>query len=123
MGAKITCSFGAASAVLAVLPKNKTTGNSVPAANIMDHMPTTNIPTFGMCSCLGNPEVASATSAAQGVLTPQACTPVTTSPWAPGAETVTIGGQTALDNISTTECEWGGVITITDAGEKTINVP
>jgi hypothetical protein len=83
----------------------------------------TNIPTFGMCSCLGNPEVASATTAAQGVLTPQACTPVTTSPWDPGAATVTIGGQPALDNVSTVECEWGGVITITNAGQETITIP
>ncbi len=122
MGAKIQCSFGAP-AVLAVLPENKTTGNSVFAANIMDFEPTTNIPTFGMCSCPANPEVASATTAAQGVLTPMPCTPVTTSPWSPGAATVTIGGQPALDNTSTVECEWGGVITITDPGQTTIMIP
>ena len=75
MGATMMCSFGAAPSSLIVLPSNKTfTGT--PAATIMDYVPTTNIPPFGMCSSVTNPAVASATTAAAGVLTPVPCVPV-----------------------------------------------
>jgi hypothetical protein len=67
--------------------------------------------------------VAAATAAAQGVLTPQGCIPVTTSPWVPGAIDVLLGDQPTLDNISTLSCMWGGVITFVDAGEETVQVP
>ena len=83
-GAAMTCTFGAAPATLAVLPANRVTGEGPPAATVNDMVPMTNIPTFGMCSSLANPQVASATSAASGALTPQPCIPVTSGPWAPG---------------------------------------
>jgi hypothetical protein len=108
--------------VLAVLPTNKTFA-ATPAATINDHIPTTNIPTFGMCSSLENPEVATATTAANGVLTPMPCVPATADPWAAGAETVLIGNIPALDNISTCLCSFGGEITITAPGEETIQIP
>jgi hypothetical protein len=123
MGAMMTCTFGVAPATLAVLPVNKTNASSVPAANIMDGKPIVNVPTFGMCSSPSNPEVASATAAALGVLTPMPCVPVTTAPWDPGADTVMIGGQPALDNTCQLECDWGGVITITDPGQTTVQIP
>jgi len=123
MGAAMACSFGASPATLAVLPDNRVNVNNMPAANIMDHIPTTNIPPFGMCNTITNPQVASATAAAQGVLTPQPCVPVTSTPWAPGAITVMVAGQPALDNMSKCACMWGGVISITSAGQTTVNVP
>ena len=48
-GAVLQCSFGAATCALIVLPTNKTIAPT-PAANINDHIPIVNIPTFGMCS-------------------------------------------------------------------------
>jgi uncharacterized Zn-binding protein involved in type VI secretion len=63
---------------------------------------------------LANPEVAAATAAALGVLTPMPCQPVTT-PWIPSSETM-IGGQPALTLGSTCMCAFGGVITITFPG-------
>lgn len=122
-GAKMTCSFGASPSFLQVPPKNKVFTTTVPDANIMDHVPTTNIMPFGMCSSPTNPQVASATTAAAGVLTPQPCIPVTTSPWTPGAPKVLIGNQLALDNTCTLLCEWKGIITFSDAGETTVNIP
>jgi hypothetical protein len=76
-GATMMCSFGAAPSALIVLPQNKTMTGGPPAANIMDHKPIVNIPTFGACTSLANPTVAAATAAALGVLTPMPCVPNT----------------------------------------------
>lgn len=121
-GAMLACSFGAAPSVFNVLPMNRTL-SSMPIANIMDNKPMVNIMPFGMCSCLGNPTVAAATSAAFGVLTPMPCIPVTSAPWAPGAPTVLIAGQPALDNNCKLMCNWGGIIQITNPGTANIMVP
>jgi hypothetical protein len=122
MGAMMMCSFGAAPSSLVVLPANQTfTGT--PAATIMDNKPIVNIPPFGMCSSIANPVVASATSAALGVLTPMPCVPATVAPWTPGAPTVLIGNMPALDSNSKLMCNWGGVIQITNPGQTTVMVP
>lgn len=121
-GAVMMCSFGVAPSALNVLPINRTNATA-PAANIMDFIPMTNIPTFGMCMSIANPAVASATAAALGVLTPMPCVPVTTSPWTPGSATCMIGGMPALNSTSTCMCTWGGVITIGFPGQVTTNIP
>jgi hypothetical protein len=123
MGAMMQCSFGMAPSSLVVLPTNKVMTNMVPDANIMDHIPMTNIMPFGMCQSLANPEVAAATTAALGVLTPMPCIPATPAPWVAGAPTVLLGNFPTLDNVSQLMCIWGGVITFTDAGEATVEVP
>jgi len=123
MGAKMTCSFGMAPSALVVLPENRVLTGEVPDANIMDHIPLTNILPFGMCQSPANPEVAAATAAAMGVLTPMPCVPVTPAPWIPGAPTVLLGNFPTLDNTSQLLCTWGGVITFIDAGEETVEVP
>jgi hypothetical protein len=123
MGAQMMCSFGMAPSNLVVLPINRTTTNMVPDANIMDHIPLVNILPFGACTTPSNPVVAAATAAALGVLTPMPCIPMTLSPWAPGAETVLLGNFPSLDNISTLNCIWGGVITIVNPGEETVEIP
>ena len=68
-GAILQCSFGAVPSTLSLLPVNRVMAGGVPAATIMDHLPIANIPPFGMCSSIANPTVASATTAALGVLT------------------------------------------------------
>jgi len=122
-GAQLACTFGASPSSLAVLPLRRTVINNQPKATIMDFMPTVNIAPFGMCNSPSNPQVAAATAAALGVLTPQPCIPATISPWTPGATTVTLAYQVALDNVSTCNCMWGGVISITDAGQQTTEIP
>ena len=119
-GAQLSCPFGVAPAVLNVLPTN-TTMAPTPAATIMDMAPMVNIPTFGMCNTPSNPQVAAATSAALGVLTPQPCIPVTTAPWSPGSATVKIGNMPALNDTCTCNCQWGGVITITNPGQTKVD--
>ena len=81
MGAMMQCSFGVAPSSLVVLPTNRVMTNNVPDANIMDHIPMTNIMPFGMCTSPANPVVAAATAAALGVLTPMPCIPATPAPW------------------------------------------
>lgn len=119
-GASLTCSFGAAPGTLTVLPTNRVAADGVPMANVMDHRPTVNIAPFGMCTSLANPQVASATSAAQGVLTPQPCVPMTQAPWVPGSPTVMVAGQPALTSASTCQCLWGGTITVGNPGARTV---
>lgn len=121
--AQLQCPFGAAPSVFVVLPINRVMAGNQPAANIMDHIPMTNIMPFGMCSSPSNPTVAAATAAALGVLTPMPCIPATPAPWVPGAPTVLLGNQPALDNTSKCTCLWGGVIGFVMPGQETVMIP
>lgn len=114
-----TCSFGAAPMPLTVSSQQTVMMGSLPAATIMDNVCTT----FGMCSSLANPTVASATAAALGVLTPMPCMPVVPAPWAPGCPTVMVCGKPLLNNTSKLMCAYGGVIQVTTTPAMTIQVP
>lgn len=118
----IMCSFGAAPTPLMVLPVKKAI-TSQPIATILDNKPMVNIQPFGMCSCMGNPQVAAATAAALGVLTPMPCIPNIAAPWAPGSPTVLVGNTPALNDSSKLMCMWGGVIQISAPGQFTIQLP
>lgn len=122
MGAMLQCSFGAAPSSMVVLPASRVL-TQTPDANIMDNKPIAEILPFGMCSSLANPTVASATTAALGVLTPMPCVPVIPAPWVPGAPTVLIANMPALDNNSKLMCAWGGVIQVVSPGQATVMVP
>ena len=122
-GAMLACSMGMAPSALAVLPKSRVLSSNQPAANIMDHVPMLNIQPFGMCTSPTNPQVAAATTAALGVLTPQPCIPVTPAPWAPGAPTVLIANMPALDVSCKLNCIWAGIISVTSPGQTTELVP
>lgn len=121
-GALLACSFGMAPSSLMVTPQNKTV-TSMPIANINDNKPMMNIMPFGMCTSMANPQVAAATAAAMGVLTPMPCIPNIVAPWVPGSPTVLIANMPALNNSSKLMCAWGGVIQITNPGQTTIMIP
>jgi len=122
-GAQLMCTFGVAPAVLnCAAPPSLVTAGGLPAATIEHFAPMLNIPTFGMCNTPSNPEVASATAAALGVLTPMPCVPVTVDPWAPGAVSVTLRGVPALHNACMCTCAWGGEISIIDPGQVEVEV-
>ncbi|KAA3623774.1 MAG: DUF4280 domain-containing protein [Flavobacterium sp.] len=123
MGASMTCSFGVAPSSLIVLPQNRVMTSNMPAANIMDNKPLVNIPSFGMCSSMANPQVAAATNAAMGALTPMPCVPATVTPWAPGSPTVLLGGVPTLSSSCSLNCMWGGVIRLDTAGQVQVTVP
>lgn len=121
-GAMMMCSFGAAPSTFVATPKMITT-SYMDAGNIMDNKPVSNIPPFGMCMSMANPQVASATAAALGVLTPMPCMPVIAAPWTPGAPTVLVSNQPGLNNSSQLMCNWAGVITISNPGQTTEMIP
>lgn len=121
--AQLMCSMGATPSALVVLPLNRVMSGNQPAANIMDHKPMLNIMPFGVCRSPANPTVAAATSAALGVLTPMPCIPATSSPWVPGAPTVLVGNQPAVDNTCKLMCNWAGVIQVVSPGQTTHMIP
>jgi hypothetical protein len=51
------------------------------------------------------------------------CVPATSAPWVPGAPTVMIANMPALDNVSKCMCNWGGVISFTNAGTVKTMIP
>jgi uncharacterized Zn-binding protein involved in type VI secretion len=113
--AMMQCSFGVAPSSLVVVPIARVMIEGKPAAAITDSIPMMNVPPFGMCMSLANPQVAAATAAALGVLTPMPCTPVTT-PWVGGAMTTLIGGKPGLTLGATCTCGFGGSIQILNPG-------
>ena len=115
-GAALQCSFGTTPATFAASGSQVSAGAPV---GVVTDMAPANVPPFGMCMSLSNPEVASATAAASGTLTPQPCQPVL-SPWSPGSAQVTVGGVSALDDSSQCNCTWGGVVTVSDAGQASV---
>ncbi len=119
-GAQLKCSQGASPASLKVLPTGPATGEDKPVATVMDHAPMVNIAPFGMCRSQANPQVAAATAAAQGVLTPMPCVPVIAGPWSSGSSLVTIGEFKALTDDSTCQCNWNGKIEVTSAGTELV---
>jgi len=122
MGALLRCSFGAVPGALAVLPLHRVL-TGTPAANVTDHLPVVNVPSFGTCSSPANPVVAAATAAALGVLTPMPCVPLTPAPWMPGAATVVLGDAPALDASCTLACAWAGTIQVLTPGQAVEQVP
>jgi len=104
MGAMMTCSSGMTPSALVVTAPNVT--SDAPTANIMDHIPMTNIMPFGTCKVL--------TAAASGVPTP--CVPATAAPWAPGSPTVMVRKFPALNDTSKCVCCIGGSISFTNPG-------
>ena len=121
-GAVMTCTFGAAPSTFVATPRPVQTSSMI-AGVITDNIPIANVPPFGMCSTPSNPSVAAATAAALGVLTPMPCVPVLPAPWAPGVPTVLITNIPALDDTCKLTCMWGGVISLTFAGQVTHQIP
>ena len=116
MGATLKCSQGNASSKLVVLPVHRVQLKGKCRANIGDGKPFVNVLPFGMCQSMANPSVASATAAAQGVLTPMPCTPVCTM-WMGGKTDVLIDNMPALLNSDKLVCSFAGMIEISDSGQ------
>jgi len=108
----MTCSQGVAPATLTVLPW-AADADAGQVATVNDNQFPTNIPGFQMCQSMANPAVASATAAAQGVLTPQPCVPNIAGPWTPGLVFGTSDGEALLTADSVCQCAYAGVISIT----------
>ena len=122
MGGLLKCSMGVAPSPFIPTPKTVMTSYMM-AANIMDHIPMTNIMPFAMCRSPANPAVIAATAAALGTPTPAPCIPATPAPWIPGQKTVMLCNMPALDDTSKLMCIWGGVIEFTMPGQLTHKIP
>lgn len=122
-GAVLMCPFGTSTSVLNVTSQTKVLVEGKPQATIKDTKGFVNIPPFGMCTSMANPQVASATAAALGVLTPQPCTPTAAGAWTVTQSKVMSGGVPCLCNNSVLSCSLGqGVITITNPGSGKVIV-
>jgi hypothetical protein len=118
-GAALQCSFGTTPSTFSA--SSPDVDGSEAAAGTVSDIGSDNVPPFGMCTSLDNPDVASATASADNVLTPQPCQPVLDE-WTPGSSSVTVDGDPALDDASTCSCTWGGTITIGSPGQEDVTV-
>jgi hypothetical protein len=117
-GATLQCSFGTAPSTFAA---SGVEVSATAAAGVVSDVTPSNVPPFALCTSLANPQVAAASSAAGGALTPQPCMPVL-SPWTPGSSEVTIGGVPALDDSSQCSCSWGGAVTVSAPGQTSVTL-
>lgn len=117
-GSTCMCDKGLAPCVVAMgLPTVMT--SMTPALNELNASPAA-LPTFGMCTSQANPTVATATSAAMGVLTPMPCVPVFIPPWSGTSTTVNLSGAPAVNAMSSLKCSWGGTIKVTVTANQTV---
>lgn len=117
-GATMKCTFGDRKANLTVYPDRTVFLTGQPMANISDHTSLYNIAPFGKCHTTSYPPTGKATAAAHGRLTPMPCVPGTNSNWMNGKNDYIIKGDPALLKSSFCRCCYGGVITITDDGQR-----
>lgn len=119
-GASLQCPFGTVPATLSVTSQGSVLAEGKPVATIQDCAPAVNISGCGMCSSMANPQVASATAAALGVLTPQPCIPAVAGTWIPAQTKCIADGKPCLTGEATAICSYGGTIGIMDTGQKTV---
>ena len=121
MTAQAQCTMGQAPAPVRVTSQQKVLAENKPVATIQDGQGPTNVGPFGMCTSMANPQVASATAAAMGVLTPMPCVPQTTGMWIPTKPTLLIDGKPCLTNDCKLICAYAGNISITMAGQVKVS--
>lgn len=122
-GAVLTCSFGTVPCTLRVTSQQSCLACGRTAATIQDMAGKTNISGFGMCTSLANPQVAAATAAALGVLTPQPCNCMTAAPWINPGKAPLVKKVPGLRSDAKLMCLNGmGVISITAPGQFKVNV-
>lgn len=116
-GAKLACPFGSAPSSLQAASQTSCLICAKPAATVMD----TRLGPFGMCSSMANPQVAAATAAALGTLTPQPCLFAPAGVWRIGKPGLIAGGKAVLTSDATIICGMGmGTINITFPGQTNV---
>jgi hypothetical protein len=116
-GATLKCNFGDSTSKLKIPIKHEIYINDKTQANMMDYIPMANIMPFGMCCSLSNPTVATATSAAGGVLQKMPCIPALSAPWVCCKNDVLIDKFPAVLKSSKLMCAWLGVIKVEKDGQ------
>jgi hypothetical protein len=120
-GGQCMCSMGTTPGGIKVSSQATVSAGGQTVATVQDAGPQ-NIGPFGMCTSMANPAVQAATTAAQGVLTPQPCTPVPAGVWGPGKTNVLIGGNPCLCTDDKMACSYSGSISIVSPGQTTVTV-
>ncbi len=118
-GASVQCTMGMSPGQLLVTSQATVLAGGMPAATVTDAAPMTNVTPCGMCTSLANPQVAAATAAALGVLTPMPCVPAPVGIWT-CAGTPLIGGKPALSTDATLTCSYGGSIRVVSPGQTIV---
>lgn len=113
------CIFGVTPTPLIVLPDSTVIVDVMLVGNMMQAFPIVNIPTFGLCVTITNPEVATATAAAFGVLIPMPCIPMT-EVWITEDFNELIDFIPAITQSSFVMCDWGGMINVIFSGQITM---
>lgn len=121
-GAVLSCTMGAGTGTLNVTSQMTATAEGKPIATIKDCGAMTNITPIGMCSSLANPQVAAATAAALGVLTPQPCVPSPIGTWQACKPSCKAGSTPCLVQGSAIQCAYAGTIQIVNSGQQKVNV-
>ncbi len=85
------------------------------APTVAQIIPGKNITPFGMCRSMANPTVASATAAAQGMLTPMPCAPMIPAPWAPPSVCSNYMGVPMAAAQSVCTCAFGGIVKVSQS--------
>lgn len=118
-GCLLKCSQGMTPSVFIALemPGKPVILGAMTTATIMEIAPFENILPFGMCKSLANPEVAAATAAADGDLTPMPCVPVVPAPWEPPSEILFYAGLPLATVQSKCLCTWAGEIAVEEPVE------
>ncbi|MBO6241263.1 MAG: DUF4280 domain-containing protein [Butyrivibrio sp.] len=111
------CSMGTTPAPLKATSNQKVLAGGKPCMTIADAQPMSNVGPFGMCTSMANPQVAAATAAHLGVLSPQPCIPMPVGPWIPTKPKVLIGGKPCLASDSKCMCAYAGVVTVSFPGQ------
>ena len=111
------CSMGTAPAPIKVTNNAKVMAGGKPVGTIADCQGMANVGPFGMCTSLANPQVAAATAAALGVLTPQPCIPAIAGTWIPTKPKILIGGKPCLASDCKAMCAYAGSLSITSPGQ------
>lgn len=118
-GTTLSCAFGTLTSNFIATSNPMVMADNMPVGTIDDGQAVVNIPPFGLCTTLSNPQVASATAAALGVLTPQPCIPQTKA-WIPSGMTVLSGGKPCLTQECQCMCLYGGTITAVNPAQKKV---
>ncbi|QEK38209.1 DUF4280 domain-containing protein [Candidatus Cytomitobacter indipagum] len=121
-GACANCTFGTVQSDLMILPAKRVNACGQPAATIADNIPIANIHPFVMCTSPANPAVQAVIIASLGTVTQAPCVPAVVAPWVTGKPDVLIGEIPALNDQSKAFCIWGGVISISFAGQVKVKL-
>lgn len=122
-GAALSCPFGTIPGTLKVTSQMEVLAAGKRVATLFDMVGKVNISGFGMCTSPTNPQVAAATAAALGVLTPQPCMFVSAAPWMTPKLMPLAKNIPCLCSDSRIMCTLGmGMISVMDPGQGKVVV-